>query len=93
MSSYLLALIFGFGFGWALDKSGLGQYGKIANVFRFKDMTVIKFMMTALCVAMVGVYGLQSLGVMELTKVNETYIVGNILGGMVFGVGMALAGF
>jgi hypothetical protein len=93
MSSYLLALIFGFGFGWALDKAGLGQYGKIANVFRFKDMTVIKFMMTALCVAMVGVYGLQSLGVMELTKVNETYIVGNILGGMVFGVGMALAGF
>jgi len=93
VSSYLLALIFGFGFGWALDKAGLGQYGKIANVFRFKDLTVLKFMMTALCVAMIGVFGLRELGLIELTKVNETYLFGNLVGGAVFGIGMALAGF
>lgn len=93
MNSYVLALLFGFGFGWALDKAGLGRYGKIANVFRFKDFTVIKFMMTALCVAMIGVYGLKSMGLLELTKVNETYLVGNLVGGLIFGVGMALAGF
>lgn len=93
MSSLLLALIFGFGFGWALDKAGLGQYGKIANVFRFKDLTVIKFMMTTLCVAMIGVYGLTSIGVLEMTRINETFVVGNLVGGLIFGVGMALAGF
>ncbi|MBO8169489.1 MAG: YeeE/YedE family protein [Thermoanaerobacteraceae bacterium] len=93
MNNILLPLIFGFGFGWALDKAGLGQYGKIANVFRFKDFTVIKFMMTALCVAMVGVYGLHELGVLEMTKIKETYLVGNLVGGLIFGVGMALAGF
>lgn len=89
----VLPLVFGFFFGLLLQKAGLSRYHKIVNVFRFKDMAVMKFMMTALCVAMVGVYLLKDLRLIELTKVNETYLVGNLVGGLIFGVGMALAGF
>ena len=36
------------------NKAGLTKYHKIVNVFRFTDMAVLKFMMTALVVAMIG---------------------------------------
>ncbi|MGE5590695.1 MAG: YeeE/YedE thiosulfate transporter family protein [Bacillota bacterium] len=92
MGQYALALVFGMGFGLALQKAGLSKYHKIVNVFRFKDMAVMKFMMTALIVGMVGVFGLNELGLLEMSKVNETYVVGNVVGGLIFGVGMAIGG-
>ncbi len=93
MLDYLLALIFGFCFGWLLQKAGLTKYSKIVNVFRFTDLAVLKFMMSALVVGMIGLYGLQALGVITLMKITPTYVVGNLVGGLIFGVGMALAGF
>ena len=89
----LIALFLGIMFGFALNKAGLTRYSKIVNQFRFKDMTVLKFMMTALVVTMLGVYPLRMLGVITFPAVPETYIVGNLVGGLVFGVGMAMAGF
>lgn len=93
VSEVALALVFGMGFGWALHKARLGEYATIAGVFRFKDLTVLKFMMTALCVAMIGVYALNEFGLITMNKVNETYLVGNLAGGLIFGIGMAVAGF
>lgn len=93
MEGIFWALFLGFLFGWALQKGGLSEYATISNVFRFKDLTVLKFMLTGISVAMVGVYALNWMGFLELTKVNETYVVGNLLGGAIFGVGMAISGF
>jgi uncharacterized membrane protein YedE/YeeE len=56
-------------------------------------MAVLKFMMTALVVTMLGVYPLRMLGLIEFPTVPSTYIVGNLVGGLIFGIGMALAGF
>lgn len=92
IQTYMLPLLFGAFFGLALQKAGLSRYEKIIDVFRFRDMSVMKFMMTALCVAMVGVFLFKDLGLLEL-KLKETYVLGNLLGGAIFGVGMALAGF
>lgn len=92
LQTYMLPLALGAGFGLLLQKAGLTRYHKIIDVFRLRDMTVMKFMMTALCVAMVGVFLLKDAGLLQL-KVKETYILGNLLGGAIFGVGMALAGF
>src|SRR5512142_2572994 len=89
----IFALVFGVMFGFALNKAGLTRYSKIVNQFRFKDMTVLKFMMTALVVTMLGLYPLRALGWITFPSVPETYVVGNIVGGLIFGVGMALAGF
>ncbi len=93
MNDFILPLILGFGFGWSLQKAGLTKYHKIVNVFRFTDLAVLKFMMTTLAVSMVGVFALNSAGLIQLPTVPATYVVGNLVGGLIFGVGMAGAGF
>ena len=93
MGDWLFPLLIGLGFGFALQKAGLGNYNKIVNVFRFTDLAVLKFMLTTLAVAMVGVFGLNTLGWIALPAIPATYVVGNLVGGLIFGVGMAGAGF
>ena len=88
----MAGLVLGIGFGFALNKAGLTKYHKIVNVFRFTDLAVLKFMMTSLIVAMAGLFGLNALGLMTLPTPPETYVVGNLLGGLIFGVGMAGVG-
>lgn len=91
--TYVIALILGVFFGFALNKAGLTKYHKIVNQFRLTDMAVLKFMMTALVVTMLGVYPLRAMGIITFPTVPATYIVGNLVGGLIFGVGMAVAGF
>jgi uncharacterized membrane protein YedE/YeeE len=93
MTNYILSLVLGMFFGFSLNKAGLTKYNKIVNVFRFTDMAVLKFMMTALVVAMSGLYGLRALGLITFPNIPATYIVGNLVGGLIFGVGMALTGY
>jgi uncharacterized protein len=93
MINYILAIILGLAFGFSLNKAGLTTYKNIANQFRFTDMSVLKFMMTAIAVAMTGLYIFRGLGWVIFPTVPATYIVGNLLGGLIFGVGMALAGY
>jgi len=93
MTIYLVTLILGVSFGFALNKAGLTKYHKIVNVFRFTDMAVLKFMMTTLLVSMSGLYALRALGLVAFPNVPATYVVGNLVGGLVFGFGMALTGY
>lgn len=93
MTTFIIAIILGIGFGFSLNKAGLTKYHKIANQFRFTDMTILKFMLTAIVVAMIGLYIFRGLGWVTFPTVPATYIVGNLLGGLIFGVGMALAGY
>jgi uncharacterized membrane protein YedE/YeeE len=91
--NYVIAIVLGVFFGFSLNKAGLTKYYKIVNVFRLNDLAVLKFMMTAVVVAMIGLYGLKGLGLITFPAVPTTYVVGNIVGGLIFGVGMALAGY
>lgn len=93
MTNFVLSLILGMFFGFSLNKAGLTKYNKIVNVFRFTDLAVLKFMMTALVVAMSGLFALRGLGLISFPNVPSTYIVGNLVGGLIFGVGMALTGY
>jgi hypothetical protein len=93
MTNTILALSLGIVFGLLLNKAGLTKYHKIVNVFRLTDLAVLKFMMTALVVAMTGLFSLRALGLVTFPNVPATYVVGNVVGGLVFGVGMALAGY
>lgn len=85
---------FGIGlcFGWLLEKAGLARYDCIVNVFRFRDFSVIQFLLSALVVGAIGLQALLSLGLTRSLPVPATFLVGNFAGGLVFGVGMALAG-
>jgi len=93
MANYIIALFLGVGFGFSLNKAGLTKYTKIINVFRFTDLAVLKFIMTALVVSMTGLYVFRGLGWITFPSVPATYIVGNLIGGLIFGVGMALTGY
>ncbi|MBI1257883.1 MAG: YeeE/YedE family protein [Chloroflexi bacterium] len=93
MTTYIVALVLGVFFGFALNKAGLTKYHKIVNVFRLTDLAVLKFMLTTLVVSMAGLYTLRGLGLVTFPSVPATYIVGNVVGGLIFGVGMALSGF
>jgi uncharacterized protein len=93
MTNLIIALVVGVFFGISLNKAGLTKYHKIVNVYRFTDMTVLKFMMTALVISMSGLYALRGLGLVTFPNVPATYIVGNLVGGIVFGFGMALSGY
>jgi uncharacterized membrane protein YedE/YeeE len=93
MTNYLIALVLGVFFGFSLNKAGLTKYHRIVNVFRLSDLMVLKFIMTALVVAMSGLYVLRGFGLIQFPTVPSTYIVGNLVGGLIFGVGMALTGY
>ena len=93
MSTYLAPILLGIVFGFVLVKGGLTKYGNIVGVFRFTNLTVIKFMMTALVVSMIGLYTLQTSGAIQFPNIPGTYVLGNRFGGLIFGVGMALAGY
>ncbi len=93
MTNYIIALVLGVLFGFSLNKAGLTKYHKIVNVFRLTDFAVLKFMMSALVVSMIGLYTLRGLGLIVFPTVPATYIAGNLIGGLIFGVGMALSGY
>jgi len=91
--STLLALLFGILFGFSLQRGGLTRYANIVGVFRFTNLTVIKYMLTALLVGMAGLYALQAAGLVQFPAVPATYVLGNLIGGLVFGTGMAFTGY
>ncbi len=89
----IIAPIFiGFLFGFFLHKGGMTRYHKIVNVFRFTDMAVLKFMMSSLVVGMIGIYFLVNTGLVANMPITATHVVRNLIGGLLFGVGMAAAG-
>jgi uncharacterized protein len=89
----LVALSLGILFGFSLQRGGLTRYGNIVGVFRFTNLTVIKYMLTALLVGMVGLYALQGAGLIQFPTVPATYVLGNLVGGLIFGIGMAFTGY
>lgn len=94
MDAVLPPLGLGILFGWALHKAGLTQYARIVNVYRLRDFTVMRFMLSALVVGAVGIRLGADLGLTTATlPVPPTWLVANVVGGAVFGVGMASAGY
>ncbi len=93
LTGYLVAIFLGILFGYTLNKGGLTRYSNITGVFRFTNLTVIKFMLTGMVVASMGLYLLRGLGVIQFPGAPATYLLGNLLGGLVFGTGMALTGY
>lgn len=90
----LAALIIGIAFGWCLESAGMGSARKLAGQFFLTDLTVFKVMFSAIVTAMLGLFWLGRLGVLDLSRVYvpETYLVPQLVGGLVFGVGFALGG-
>jgi uncharacterized protein len=92
--SLLAAVIVGVGFGFALERAGLGSARKLAGQFYGRDLTVLKVMFSALLVAMLGVFWLGRLGLLDVQAlyVPETFVWPQVLGAVLFGAGLVVAG-
>jgi uncharacterized membrane protein YedE/YeeE len=92
--SLAIALIIGIAFGITLELSGMGNARKLSGQFYLRDLTVFKVMFTAIITAMLGVFWLGWAGLLDVSRiyVPETFVVPQLAGGAVFGVGFALAG-
>lgn len=90
----LAALVLGLAFGALLERSGLGNARKLAGQFYLTDLTVFKVMFAAVVTAMLGLFWLAVVGIvrMPLVFVPPTYVLPQVVGGLVFGVGFALGG-
>jgi len=88
------ALVIGVAFGWFLERSGMGSARKLAGQFYLTDLTVFKMMFSAIVTAMLGAFWLGRLGVLDLSRVYvpETFILPQLVGGLVFGIGFAIGG-
>lgn len=89
-----IALAIGIAFGWCLERSGMGNARKLAGQFYLTDLTVFKVMFSAIVTAMLGVFWLGWLGVVNVSRiyVPETFILPQLVGGVVFGIGFAIGG-
>ncbi|MGK7864831.1 DUF6691 family protein [Falsiroseomonas sp. E2-1-a4] len=85
-------VVFGFAFGFLLQKGGVGTYHILIGQLLFQDWTVVKIMVSAIIVGMVGVFALHHFGMAKL-HIKPTRLGSNILGGLVFGAGFALIGY
>jgi uncharacterized membrane protein YedE/YeeE len=88
------ALAIGIAFGWCLERAGMGSARKLSGQFYLTDLTVFKVMFSAIVTAMLGAFWLGRIGVLDLSRVYvpETFIVPQLVGGLVFGVGFAIGG-
>jgi len=92
MNELFYGLITGVIFGFLLQRARVIRYDKQIGALLLKDMTIVKFMLTAILVAMVGVYLLVDLGLAKLS-LKATILGGNVIGGLIFGVGWGILGY
>jgi len=88
----LQGLGFGFVFGFLLQKGGVAKYDILLGALLLTDFTVVKIMLTAIIVGMVGIFSMHAMGLVKL-HVKPTRYAANIVGGLLFGAGFALYGY
>jgi uncharacterized membrane protein YedE/YeeE len=94
MNPLVIAALIGVAFGWTLERAGLGSAPKLAGQFYLTDLTVFKVMFSAIVTAMLGAFWLSRLGILDLSQVYvpETFLLPQLAGGLLFGVGFVVAG-
>lgn len=85
-------LVTGLLFGFLLQRGRVIRYDKQLGALRLQDFTILKFMLSSIVVAMVGVYFLLDMGMVKLS-VKPMIAGGVVVGGLLFGVGWGLFGY
>ena len=87
-----LGLVTGILFGFLLQKGRVLRFEKQVGAMLLRDMTILKFMLSAILVGMVGILALSQAGVITLS--HKPMNMGAILvGGLLFGVGWSVMGY
>ncbi|MCD8564087.1 MAG: YeeE/YedE family protein [Burkholderiaceae bacterium] len=88
----ILGLITGLAFGFLLQKGRVLRYEKQVGAMLFKDMTIFKFMLSAIIVGMFGILAMADMGIINLSH-KAMNVGGVVVGGALFGIGWAIMGF
>ena len=88
----VLGILFGFIFGFLLQKGGVTEYNVLIGQLLLTDFTVIKVILTAIAVGMVGVNLLAHFNLTEL-HIKKGSWGSSLPGGIIFGVGFGLLGY
>lgn len=88
----LIGFITGILFGAFLQQGTVLRYEKQIGALRLMDMTILKFMLTAIVVGSIGVHMLLDLGVVQFSP-RGLSLGAQILGGALFGIGWGIIGF
>lgn len=88
----VLGLMFGIIFGFLLQKGGVAKYEVLMGSLLLTDFTVMKIILTAILVGMIGIFSMHGLGLVKL-HIKPTVYAGNIVGGLIFGVGFGILGY
>lgn len=94
-TAFLCALILGVAFGWCLEQAGLGNSRRVAGVFYFQDMLVLKVMLSAAITSVIGLGLLFTFGILrpESVFIQPTILGAQIAGGLIFGIGLVMSGW
>ncbi|MBI3092061.1 MAG: hypothetical protein HYY96_15485 [Candidatus Tectomicrobia bacterium] len=89
------ALLLGFGFGFWLERGGLGNARKLTGMFYLTDFVVVRVMFSAVVVAAFGLALFQALGILDLKLVYLPPLAlgGIIIGGLLMGIGFVTGGY
>ncbi len=88
----LLGLITGVIFGFLLQKGRVLRFDKQIGAMLLKDMTILKFMLSAILVGMIGILLLADKQIITLSH-KPMNVGAVVLGGALFGIGWAVMGF
>ena len=92
MTTLIIGFLIGCAFGTILYLGGATSYRRILGTLLLKDMWIIKLMMTAIGVGSLGIY-LLDMGGLANMSVKPAYLWGIAIGGAIFGIGWAVAGY
>lgn len=94
-ASLIVAFVLGIGFGWFLERAGFGSAKKLVSQFYLNDLAVFKVMFTAIVTAMLGIFYLGWMGVLDLglLYLPATNLWPQVVGGLVLGVGFVVGGY
>jgi len=93
--SLIVAFLIGIGFGFFLERAGFGSARKLTAQFYFTDLAVFKVMFSAIITAMIGLFYLGWMGVLDLSLMylTPTFMLPQVVGGLLLGVGFVVGGY
>lgn len=93
MNAQIMGLITGVLFGFLLQKGRVLRFEKQVGAMLFRDMTIFKFMLSAIIVGQIGLHLALSQGWIPAFSIKAANLGAVMLGGAAFGLGWALMGY
>ena len=87
----ILGLVVGIAFGYALQRGRFCMNSTFRDILVARDLTLLRAYLLALLIQMVGVRAMSGLGWFGL-GITPFFWEATLLGGFVFGLGMAFSG-